>query len=81
VHHGHAHRDVANACTKIDQSVFCTGRIPRIHIVHTHLKFERRGDTVGSLDGVVLCILTVLVQVDESRRYDKSTGIECRVAL
>jgi hypothetical protein len=52
-----------------------------IHIAYAHLKFEYRRNAVGCLDRIVLCILTVLVQVNESRRYDKSTGIECCVAL
>jgi hypothetical protein len=61
--------------TEIDQCIFGTSRVPRIHIGDTQLKFERCRNAVGGLNRVILRILTVLVQVDESRRYDKSDGI------
>jgi hypothetical protein len=71
---------MANAGAEIDQCVLCPDRVPCIYIGDPDLKFERCRHAVGNFDSVVLCILTVLVQVNKTRRYDKSASIERRSA-
>ena len=67
---------MAGADSIINQRLALSFRIPAVYVVRTHLKLQRRGHTVPSLDSVVLPVLTVGMEIDEAGRYDQAPCID-----
>jgi hypothetical protein len=50
--------------------------IPGIHIGDAHFHFERGGDAVHGFRAVVLGVLAVLVEIDETGRDHQAGGVD-----
>ena len=56
------------------------GRIPRVHVSRADFQFKHRGDPVLRLQGIILQLLPMLVQVNEPRHNHQPGNIHCRAS-
>src|ERR1700682_4527061 len=74
-HHPDTHRNVPDAHTEIDQRLSFALRIPAIDVLGSDLQLQRCSDAVVGLKLIVARLLSMLVQVNESRRYHEAFGV------
>ena len=76
VHHFHAHRNVARAYAKVDETFAFTLGIPGVHVIGADFEFERSCHAVVSLKLVIPWLLGMLVEIDEAWRDDQTFCIK-----
>jgi hypothetical protein len=85
VQFGHQRRNMPHGGAEVDERMAFAFRVPRHDGPRAHLHFERCGHAVARLEGVVLGIDAMLVQVNEAGRYHQplhvhhfAAGQRCR---
>jgi hypothetical protein len=81
VEYGVSGSDVADTHSVVDQCSTSALGVPSFDISNAHLQFERGRHTIHGFDSVVLCVLSMVMQVDESGRNDQPGRIQHRLAF
>ena len=81
LHHGHPHRDVADADAVVDDRLSLACRVPPVDVARSNFKLHRGRDAIHGfqrVDGRIDVGQRVLVQIDETGRDDHAGRVQRR---
>jgi lipopolysaccharide export LptBFGC system permease protein LptF len=76
LHHFHPHGNMADTHSEIDQRLSIPLRVPFVNVRSPCLQLQRRRHSIARLEFIIAGLLSMFMQINESRRHRQPAGFD-----